>query len=91
MAEGGSSNSDCACSGRRIARCGSGRNVAKRSADRIALYGLLELTRDKQGLRNAQALKALLDQTVEHLQAEENVPEAVPAPSAPKKVRNPFT
>ena len=68
-----------------------GELTIENGTDRVALYGSLELTRDKQGLRNAQAMKALLDQTVEHLQAEKNLPEAIPAPSAPKKVRNPFT
>ncbi len=59
--------------------------------DRIALYGSLDLTRDKRGLKYAQALKALLDQTVERLQAEQDLPETLPAPRAPKTVRNPFT
>lgn len=59
--------------------------------DRIALYGSLDLTRDKQGLTHARALKTLLDQAVQHLEAEKSLPDLVPAPSAPKNVANPFT
>ena len=58
--------------------------------DRIAIYGSLDLPRDKQGLSRAQALKAVLDETVRRLQADKDLPETAPAPSAPKKVPNPF-
>ena len=34
--------------------------------DRVTIYGSLDLTRDKQGLAHAEALKALLDQAVQH-------------------------
>ena len=58
--------------------------------DRVTIYGSLDLTRDKQGLAHAEALKALLDQAVQHLQADKGLVDALPAPSAPKKVPNPF-
>ena len=56
--------------------------------DRIALYGSLDLTRDKQGLAHAKALKTLLDQVVKTLEAGD-LP--TPPPAAPAKiVNNPF-
>ena len=59
--------------------------------DRIALYGSLDLTRDKQGLAHALALKAVVDAAVQALQAAENLPATVPAPAAPRSVANPFS
>ena len=59
-------------------------------AERIALYGSLDITRDKAGLAKARALKALLDRTVQHLEAEKDLPDAVPALMPAKSVANPF-
>ena len=59
--------------------------------ERIALYGSLDITRDKVGLARARALKALLDQAVRHLETVQNLPEALPAPPAAKSVANPFS
>ena len=56
----------------------------------LALYGTLDLTRDKQGLAHARALKALLDQAVQVLEADKTLPDAIPAPAAAKTVANPF-
>ena len=64
--------------------------TVENSTDRIALYGSLDLTCDRQGLAHARALKALVDGVVQHLEADKNLPEAVPAPAAPKSVPNPF-
>jgi len=58
--------------------------------DRIALYGSLDLTRDKQGLAHAHALKALLDQAVQLLEADKALPDAAPPTAAAKTVKNPF-
>ena len=58
--------------------------------DCIALYGTLDITRDKQGLAYARALKALLDQAVQVLEADKALPNAIPAPAATKTVANPF-
>ena len=57
---------------------------------RIALYGSLDLTRDKQGLAHARALKALLDQVVKTLEAAKDLPDAPPPPAPAKTVANPF-
>ena len=59
--------------------------------DRIALYGSLDLTRDQQGLAHAKTLKALLDQVVETLEAQKDLPHAVPAAATAKTVSNPFS
>ncbi len=58
--------------------------------DRLTIYGTLELTRDKRGLADARALKALVDDAAAHLEAERNLPDAVQGPDKPKTVPNPF-
>lgn len=58
--------------------------------DRVALYGSLDLTRDKAGLDHARRLRALLDAVVAALEADAHLPDALPPPEAPKQVRNPF-
>ena len=62
-------------------------------ADRVSVFGELDLTRDKAGLKNAKALKAVLDSVVRALEAEENLPARL-APSEPPAgadtVENPF-
>ena len=67
-----------------------GKLTIENGTDRVALYGSLDLTRDRQGLAHARALKAILDQTVQVLEAQENLPDAVPAAATPKTVANPF-
>ena len=59
--------------------------------DRMTLYGSLDITCDKRGLAHARALQALLDRAVRCLEAEQDLPDAVPAPAAPKAVANPFS
>jgi hypothetical protein len=66
-------------------------NVENR-LDRIAIFGSVDLTRDKVGLRLAAALKAVLDEVVLTLQYEEGdkrLPETIPVPTA-KFVKNPL-
>ena len=67
-----------------------GKLTIENGTDRVALYGTLDLTRDKQGLAHARALKALLDQAVQVLEADKALPDAIPAPAAAKTVTNPF-
>ncbi len=64
--------------------------TVENGTDRLAIYESLDLTRDKQGLAHALALKALLDQTVQSLQTDRNLPNAAPTAVAPKSVPNPF-
>ena len=57
---------------------------------RIALHGSLDITRDREGLRRARDLRAVLDAIVSALE-HEDLPEAVAEePEAATKVRNPF-
>jgi hypothetical protein len=56
--------------------------------DRIAIYGSLNITRDKQGLKLAQELKALLDDTVKLLSSEK-LPDHIQIKPA-DRVDNPF-
>ena len=58
--------------------------------DQIALYGSLDITRDKQGLAHAHALKTVLDQIVQILGADTSLPDAIAPPAAAKTVANPF-
>ncbi len=67
-----------------------GELTVENGTDRVALYGSLDLTRDKPGLAHARALKALLDQAVQILEADKSLPDAVPPPVAAKTVPNPF-
>lgn len=59
--------------------------------DRIAIFGNLELRRDAQGLRQAQALKAVLDAVVAAL-ANADLPAHAEASDATtvRHVKNPF-
>ena len=58
--------------------------------ERVALYGQLDLTRDKAGLRLARELKAVLDAVVRHLEAAHDLPDQVSPPEKPRTVKNPF-
>ena len=58
--------------------------------DRVALYGSLDLTRDKAGLDHARRLRALLDDAVRVLEADAHLPDELPPPGKPKQVPNPF-
>ena len=59
--------------------------------DRVSLYGSLDLTRDKAGLRLARELHTILGAVVAALQREGNaLPEAVQAAQGEDTVKNPF-
>ncbi len=72
------------------ASLGIGELTLENGRDRVALYGSLDLTRDKAGLMLARELKAVLDAVVQRLEAANDLPDRVPAPEAPTTVRNPF-
>jgi hypothetical protein len=59
--------------------------------DRVSLYGSLDLTRDKQGLEHARALRTLADSVVKALESEKQLPEQVAPPEKPDTVKNPFS
>ena len=58
--------------------------------DRVALYGNLDLTRDRGGLQHARALKAVVDEVVRTLEADTHLPDQVPPPEKAPQVKNPF-
>jgi len=58
--------------------------------DRISIYGTIDLTRDKAGLEHARMLKAVLDQVVQVLEGEKNLPDKIAPPETPDEVANPF-
>lgn len=58
--------------------------------DRIAIYGSIELTRDRKGLQNARELKALLNTVVMALETEQALPAQIsirPAERIPNPLR----
>jgi hypothetical protein len=59
--------------------------------ERIALYGNLDLTRDKQGLQHARALRAVLDQVVRVLEADTALPDKVAPPERPVQIKRRFS
>lgn len=69
---------------------GIGKLTVENGTDRVALYGTLDLTRDRKGLALARALKAVVDQTVQRLESDPALPDAIPGPALPKSVANPF-
>ena len=57
--------------------------------DRLELYGSVQITKDKAGLKVAEELKALIDAAVAALRADKSLPDHIPiAPT--QKVENPF-
>lgn len=66
-----------------------GKLTIENGTDRLALYGSLDITRDRRGLAQAQALQAILDQAVRTLEAEKGLPAEL-TPMAVKTVKNPF-
>jgi hypothetical protein len=58
--------------------------------DRISIYGNIDLTRDKAGLEHARMLTAVLDEVIQALEGEKNLPDKIAPPDAPDEVANPF-
>ncbi len=69
---------------------GSDGLTIENGTDRIAVYGSLDLTRDKAGLEQARALKAVVDGIVQALEGEKDLPDKVAPPEKPQQVKNPF-
>lgn len=57
--------------------------------DRISLHGAVDITKDKQGLEYAFALKRQIDTIVESLKRED-LPERISVENVTKEVKNPF-
>ena len=58
-------------------------------SDRIELYGALVITRDQVGLQRALEIQTLINATVQSLQAEKNLPQAVEIKPS-ETIDNPF-
>lgn len=57
--------------------------------DRISIHGSVDITKDKQGLEYAFALKRQIDTVVEYLK-KQALPEKISVENVAKKVDNPF-
>ncbi len=66
-----------------VASMSIARLTIENGIDRIALCGSLDLTRDRQGLEHARALR--------RSSIRRDLPEALPAATAPRSVANPFS
>ncbi|WP_207485427.1 hypothetical protein [Arenibaculum pallidiluteum] len=64
-------------------------NVENRE-DRVAVFGSVDLTRDRKGLEKARALKAVIDAVVTTLEADAELPDGVAPPKPPGTAVNPF-
>ena len=59
------------------------------NADRLAIYGDIQIQRDQQGLQQLLALQSLINQAIMALQADDALPEQLPA-STHNEINNPF-
>lgn len=57
--------------------------------DQVALYGSVQLTKDKVGLQHARDLKAIIDAVIVTLEADKNLLDRIPLNST-DQVDNPF-
>lgn len=68
-----------------------GELTVENGSTRIAIYGSLDVTRDKSGLKRAKQLKALVDAIVETLESDDQLPAKVKEEiEPPTETRNPF-
>jgi hypothetical protein len=58
--------------------------------DKVALYGSLDVTHDKSGLKKAKALKSAVDAIVKALEQDKELPDESGPTEAPQQVKNPF-
>jgi hypothetical protein len=57
--------------------------------DMVSIYGSIDITRDKRGLKHAQTLKYLFDSIVEVL-SKEDLPEEIPPPGGSGEIESSF-
>lgn len=67
---------------------GIGKLTIENRTDRVTIYGSLDVTRDKAGLKAAVELKEVIDSIVAFL-GHEDLPEKI-AFATPKEKKNPF-
>ena len=59
------------------------------NADRLSVYGDMQIQRDQQGLQQLLTLQSLINQAVIALQADDRLPEQLPA-AKHTEIDNPF-
>ncbi|WP_414476398.1 hypothetical protein [Microvirga sp. M2] len=64
--------------------------TVENGTDKVSIYGSLDLTRDKEGLQKARALKGLADAVVKALSQDKDLPDKVQPDEATQQVKNPF-
>jgi len=69
---------------------GIGGLTVENGTDKVAVYGNLDITRDKAGLAAARKLKALVDAAVAALEADKSLPDRIEPPKPADEVENPF-
>jgi hypothetical protein len=67
-----------------------GEFTIENGTDKVALYGSLDVTRDKSGLKQAKALKAAVDAIVKALEQDKAPPDESAPTEEPQQVKNPF-
>lgn len=67
-----------------------GEFTIENGTDKVALYGSLDVTRDKNGLKQAKTLKAAIDAIVKALEQDKALPDESGPADAPQKIKNPF-
>jgi len=67
-----------------------GELTVENGTDKIAIYGSLDITRDKAGLQQARALKAVVDSIVKTMSQDKSLPDQATPHEAPQQVKNPF-
>jgi hypothetical protein len=72
------------------ASLGIGEFTVENGTNKVSLYGSLDVTRDKNGLKQAKALKAAVDAIVKALQQDKELPDESGPVESPQQVKNPF-
>ncbi len=67
-----------------------GELTIENGTDKVSVFGSIDVTRDKAGLKKARELKAVVDALVRTLSKDEALPEEAPPPEKPQQVKNPF-
>lgn len=67
-----------------------GKMTVENGTDRLAVYGSLDITRDKPGLAHARELLAMLQEAVRVMEADPSLPATAPTAIKPRTVANPF-
>ena len=67
-----------------------GEFTIENGTNKLALYGSLDVTRDKSGLKQAKALKAAVDAIVRALEQDKALPDESGPTEEPQQVKNPF-